>query len=83
MSANVPTRGSPPFARRQCVERHDQSRRKATVVLDLDTLTAAERRDLANAFLRAAWCAALVETRTLLLDWLIETDAAVMDEPTE
>jgi hypothetical protein len=55
----------------------------ATVVLDLDTLTAAERRDLANAFLRAAWCAALVETRTLLLDWLIETDAAVMDEPTE
>jgi hypothetical protein len=55
----------------------------ATVVLDLDTLTAAERRDLANAFQRAAWCAALVETRTLLLDWLIETDAAVMGEGDE
>jgi hypothetical protein len=51
----------------------------ATVVLDLETLTAAERRDLANAFLRAAWCATLVETRTLLLDWLIEADATVMD----
>jgi hypothetical protein len=51
----------------------------ATVVLDLETLTTAERRDLANAFLRAAWCATLVETRTRLLDMLIETDAAVME----
>jgi hypothetical protein len=55
----------------------------ATVAIDLETLTAAERRDLANAFLRAAWSATLVETRTLLLDLLIETDATVMGEHDE
>jgi hypothetical protein len=52
----------------------------ATVVIDLDTLTGAERRDLANAFLRAAWSATLPETRTLLLDLLVETDSAVVTE---
>ena len=31
--------------------------------IDLDQLTAAERRDLANALLRAAWSAVLQETR--------------------
>jgi AMMECR1 domain-containing protein len=32
--------------------------------IDLDLLTPAERRDLANALLRAAWSAALEDTRT-------------------
>ena len=36
--------------------------------IDLDLLTPAERRDLANALLRAAWSAALEDTRILLLD---------------
>lgn len=42
--------------------------------IDLDLLTPAERRDLANSLLRAAWSAALPETRLLLLDLLIEID---------
>ena len=42
--------------------------------VDLDLLTPAERRDLANALLRAAWSAALEDTRILLLDLLIEVD---------
>lgn len=50
------------------------------VAIDLETLTDAERRDLANAFLRAAWSATLTETRALLLDALILADASVLDE---
>jgi hypothetical protein len=42
--------------------------------IDLDLLTPAERRDLANALLRAAWSAALEDTRVLLLDLLLEVD---------
>jgi hypothetical protein len=42
--------------------------------IDLDVLTPAERRDLANALLRAAWSATLPDTRILLLDLLIEAD---------
>jgi hypothetical protein len=42
--------------------------------IDLDVLTPAERRDLANSLLRAAWSAALPETRVLLLDLLIQID---------
>ena len=38
----------------------------------------AERRDLANALLRAAWSAALEETRILLLDLLVEVDEAAV-----
>ena len=38
----------------------------------------AERRDLANARLRAAWSAALEETRVLLLDFFTATDAAAI-----
>ena len=45
--------------------------------VDLDVLTRAERRDLANALLRAAWSATLQETRILLLDLLLEADDAV------
>jgi hypothetical protein len=46
--------------------------------IDLDLLTPAERRDLANALLRAAWGAALEDTRILLLDLLLELDEAVV-----
>ena len=45
-----------------------------SVLILLDTLTPAERRDLANSLLRAAWCATLEQTRVLLLDTLVEID---------
>jgi hypothetical protein len=45
--------------------------------VDLDVLTPAERRDLANALLRAAWSATLAETRIRLLDLLLEVDGAI------
>ena len=48
--------------------------------IDLDLLTPAERRDLANALLRAAWRAALEETRVLLLDLAIATDEQLLWE---
>ena len=48
-----------------------------TLGIDLDLLTPAERRDLANALLRAAWSAALEDTRVLLLDLLLQIDEAV------
>ena len=47
----------------------------STVSIDLDCLTPAERRDLANALLRAAWSATLSETRVLLLDAFAEADS--------
>ena len=46
--------------------------------IDLDLLTPAERRDLANALLRAAWSAALEDIRIMLLDLLIEVDEAAI-----
>ena len=48
--------------------------------IDVDLLTPAERRDLANALLRAAWSATLGETRVLLLDLLIEVDDAALED---
>ncbi len=45
-----------------------------SVLILLDTLSPAERRDLANSLLRAAWSAALEQTRILLLDILVEID---------
>jgi hypothetical protein len=48
------------------------------VRIEVDVLSAAERRDLANALLRAAWSAALEETRILLLDLLVEVDEAAV-----
>jgi hypothetical protein len=48
-------------------------------LIDLDLLTPGERRDLANALLRAAWSAALEETRVLLLDLLVEVDDSVLE----
>jgi hypothetical protein len=46
--------------------------------IELDTLPPAERRDLANALLRAAWSATLEETRIRLLDLLVEADEAIL-----
>ena len=37
-------------------------------------------RDLANALLRAAWSAALQETRILLLDLLVEADGSALGD---
>ena len=48
--------------------------------VELDQLTPAERRDLANALLRAAWSAALEETRILLLDLVTEADQNILGE---
>jgi hypothetical protein len=48
--------------------------------IELDRLSPAARRDLANALLRAAWSATLEETRILLLDLLVEVDDAIFDE---
>lgn len=50
-----------------------------TLRIELDTLSPQERRDLANALLRAAWSAALAETRILLLDLLLATDEPTVD----
>ena len=51
-----------------------------TLAVDLDQLTPAERRDLANALLRAAWSATLEQTRVLLLDMLIVADGGALGE---
>ena len=47
-----------------------------SVLVLLHILSPAERRDLANALLRAAWSATLPETRIFLLDLFIEIDTA-------
>jgi len=47
------------------------------LLITLDVLTPGERRNLANSLLRAAWSAALEETRILLLDLMIEVDDTV------
>jgi hypothetical protein len=52
----------------------DEEPRIDSILILLDTLTPAERRDLANSLLRAAWCATLEQTRVLLLDTLVEVD---------
>jgi hypothetical protein len=48
--------------------------------IDLEQLGPADRRDLANALLRAAWSATLDEVRILLLDLLTEVDDALLSE---
>jgi hypothetical protein len=45
---------------------------------EVDLLTLAERRDLANALPRATWIAGLAKTRVLLLDFLTATAAAAI-----
>ena len=58
----------------------EEEPRVDSILILLDTLSPAERRDLANALLRAAWSASLEETRVLLLDLLVAADAAVIWE---
>ena len=58
----------------------DEEPRIDSILILLDTLTAAERRDLANSLLRAAWCATLEQTRVLLLDTLVEIDHNVFGD---
>jgi hypothetical protein len=41
-------------------------------------LTPGERRDLADALLRAAWAGALEETRVVLLDLALATDEQLL-----
>jgi hypothetical protein len=48
--------------------------------IELDALPPGERRDLANALLRAAWSAVLDDTRILLLDLLVEVDDAIVED---
>jgi hypothetical protein len=48
------------------------------LLIELDVLSPAQRRDLANALLRAAWSAVLQETRVALLDLLVEVDDSVV-----
>jgi hypothetical protein len=50
------------------------------VIVDLGMLTPGERRDFANALLRAAWSATLEHTRILLLDLLVEADESVLED---
>ena len=50
-----------------------------SVLILLDALSPAERRDLANSLLRAAWCATLEQTRVLLLDVLVEIDHNIFE----
>jgi hypothetical protein len=52
----------------------DEEPRVNSVLILLDTLTPAERRDLANSLVRAAWSATLEQTRVVLLDALVEID---------
>ena len=47
------------------------------LLISLDVLTPGELRDLANSLLRAAWSAALEETRILLLDLMLEVDDTI------
>jgi hypothetical protein len=52
----------------------------SVLCIELDRLTGAERRDLANALLNAAWSAVLEETRILLLDLMIEANDSLLED---
>ena len=56
------------------------NRTMTALQIDLDRLDQAERRDLANALLQAAWRAALDEVRILLLDLVTEGDDVPLSE---
>jgi hypothetical protein len=51
----------------------------ARLRIDLDVLTPAEPRDLANALLRAVW-SAVAQTRLPLVDLLVEIDTAIVGD---
>jgi hypothetical protein len=77
-----PTSVGPPLRFREdqigsAIGRQDDVRH---LLIELDLLTPEGRRHLANALLRAAWSAALEETRILLLDLLVEVDDGVLGE---
>jgi hypothetical protein len=55
----------------------EKARDVSELRITLDVLTSAERQDLANALLRAAWSAIPEETRIVLLDLLLEADDAM------
>ena len=57
-----------------------ESRNVTELRIELEVLSPAERRDLANALLWAAWSAVLEDTRITLLDLLVEVDDAVLGE---
>ena len=59
---------------------HHAGRAMGYLTIDLDLLSAAERHDLANALLRAAWSAVLQDTRVMLLDLLVEVDDGVLED---
>ena len=65
---------------RQATTPHPRNAPMAYLSIDLDLLSAAERRDLANALLRAAWSAVLQETRIALLDLIVEVDDTILGE---
>jgi hypothetical protein len=56
----------------------DEEPRIDSMLILLDTLGPAERRDLTNALLRAAWSASLDKTRVPLLDLHTATDPAAI-----
>ncbi len=58
----------------------DEEPRIDSILILLDSLTPAERRDLANALLRAAWCATLKQTRVLLLDAAVEMEHEIFGD---
>jgi hypothetical protein len=60
--------------------RGDQAGGMNALRIELEALTRAERRDLANALLRAAWTATLGETRILLLDLMVALDESALAE---
>ena len=66
--------------RRQTTTPHHARRVMGYLSIDLDLLSAAERRDLANALLRAAWSAVLQQTRITLLDLIVEVDDTILGE---
>jgi hypothetical protein len=66
--------------RRQATTENHPRRAMGYLSIDLDLLSAAERRDLANALLRAAWSAVLQETRITLLDLIVEVDDTILGE---
>ena len=66
--------------RRQATKPDHPKPAMAYLSIDLDLLSAAERRDLANALLRAAWSAVLQETRIALLDLIVEVDDTILGE---
>jgi hypothetical protein len=78
VGAPDPTERARPASSSKPIDRDD--RHMTELRIDLEQLGPADRRDLANALLRAAWSATLDEVRILLLDLLTEVDDALLSE---